>query len=84
LFLLKNLTNQIGVFKQGELLENHNNDNQQPSLISNDLEGSTTNTQVLTDNAEDSNGNTSSLPGINGKTFQITLTKSDFTSDDIV
>ena len=34
-------------------------DNQQPSLISNDFEGSTTNSQIQTDNAEDSNANTS-------------------------
>jgi hypothetical protein len=58
---------QIGVFKQDELLESptlerQKEDNQQPSLDSNIFEGSTTNTQVQTDNAEDSNGNTSVLP----------------------
>lgn len=53
--------------KQGELLETptlerQKEDNQQPSLSSNTLEGSTTNSQIQTDNAEDSNGNTSALP----------------------
>ena len=57
---------QIGVFKQDELLENptlerQKEDNQQPSLDSNIFEGSTTNSQVQTDNAEDSNANTSVL-----------------------
>ena len=51
-----------GVFKQGELLENLEVDNQQPSLGSNTFEGSTTNTRVQTDNAEDSNSDTSALP----------------------
>lgn len=62
-----------GVFKQGELLENLEVDNQQPSLDSNIFEGSTTNIRIQTDNAEDSNDNTSALPEIN----------SNF-SDDIV
>lgn len=54
------------VFKQGELLENHNdNDNQQPSLSSNTFEGSTTNSRVQTDNAEDGNVDTSALPNSN-------------------
>lgn len=54
-----------GVFKRGELLENHNdNDNQQPSNNRNIIEGSTTNTRILPDKAEDSNGNTSALPSI--------------------
>lgn len=35
-----------GVFKQGELLENPEEDNQQPSLDSNIFEGSTTNSQA--------------------------------------
>lgn len=51
--------------KQGELLENPITvceDNQQPSLDSNIFEGSTTNSQILTDNPVDSNGNTSALP----------------------
>ena len=47
--------------KQEELLENQEIDNQQPSLDSNIFEGSTTNSQVQTDNAEDSNANTSIL-----------------------
>lgn len=51
----------IGVFKQGELLENPEVDNQQPSLSSNTFEGSTTNNRVQTDNAEDSNIDTSAL-----------------------
>lgn len=53
--------------KQGELLENPttvivNEDNQQPSLDSNIFEGSTTNNQILIDNAKDSNVNKSALP----------------------
>jgi hypothetical protein len=47
--------------KQGELLEHPNKDNQQPSLDSNIFEGSTTNNRVQTDNAEDSNVDTSTL-----------------------
>lgn len=52
--------------KQEELLENptlerQKEDNQQPSLLSNEFEGSTTNTQILSVNTEDSNGNTSIL-----------------------
>lgn len=47
--------------KQGELLEHPQEDNQQPSLSSNTLEGSTTNNRVLSDNAEDSNVDTSTL-----------------------
>lgn len=47
--------------KQGELLETPEEDNQQPSENSNILEGSTTNSQIQTDNAEDSNANTSAL-----------------------
>ena len=52
------------VVKQGELLENPEVDNQQPSIYRNIIEGSTTNSRVLTDNAEDSNANTSALPVI--------------------
>ena len=57
---------QLVHVKQDELLENptlerQKEDNQQPSLDSNILEGSTTNSQVQTDNAEDSNANTSVL-----------------------
>lgn len=48
--------------KQGELLETPEEDNQQPSLSSNILEGSTTNSRVQTGNAEDSNADTSALP----------------------
>lgn len=51
----------IGVFKQGELLGSPEVDNQQPSLSSNTFEGSTTNNRVQTDNAEDSNIDTSAL-----------------------
>ena len=52
-----------GVFKRGELLENHKaNDNQQPSIDRNIDKGSTTNSRVLTSNVEDSNANTSALP----------------------
>lgn len=51
----------IGVFKQGELLETPEVDNQQPNLDSNILKGSTTNREVQTDNAEDSNSDTSAL-----------------------
>lgn len=62
-----NLGRISGVFKQGELLENHStNDNQQPSINSNVFEGSTTNSRIRTDNAEDSNANTSALPVNNG------------------
>lgn len=70
--------------KQGELLEHPKKDNQQPSLDSNIFEGSTTNNRVLPDNAEDSNVNTSTLPGIDGITFQIVLKEDYFSSDDIV
>ncbi len=49
--------------KQGELLENPVKDNQQPSLLSNEFEGSTTNSQVLN---KDGNGNTSTLQPDNG------------------
>lgn len=50
--------------KQGELLENPTRleDNQQPSLISNNFEGSTTNSQIQTSNVEDGNANKSALP----------------------
>lgn len=50
------------VVKQGELLENPEEDNQQPSIYRNIIEGSTTNERVLPDNAEDSNLDTSALP----------------------
>lgn len=50
-----------GQLKQGELLETPEKDNQQPSLSSNTLEGSTTNNRVLPDNAGDSNVDTSAL-----------------------
>ena len=64
-----NVTHQA-VVKQGELLENPEEDNQQPSIYRNIIEGSTTNSRVLTDNAEDGNADTSALP--------------DFIGDDIV
>lgn len=56
--------NKRVLYKQGELLEHPEVDDQQPSLNSNVLEGSTTNSQIQTDNAEDSNANTSALPTI--------------------
>ena len=49
----------IGVLKQGELLERPEEVNQQPSLGSDTLEGSETNSRVL----RDSNADTSALPG---------------------
>ena len=58
------------VLKQGELPESLEVDNRQPSIYRNIIEGSTTNSRVLTDNAEDSNTDTSALP--------------DFIGDDIV
>lgn len=76
--------------KQEELLENptlerQKEGNQQPSLISNDFEGSTTNSQVQTSNVEDSNGNTSILPGINQSIFKLKINKNWFNnSEDIV
>ena len=51
----------FGVLKQGELLENPEVDNQQPSLDSNIFEGSETNNRVLTSSVEDSNVDTSAL-----------------------
>ena len=61
------LCSVMNIEKQGELLENptciyKKEDNQQPSLSSNTLEGSTTNNRILPDNAEDSNVDTSALP----------------------
>lgn len=55
----------LGLSKQGELLGSPTTvrgDDQQPSLSSNILEGSTTNSRLQTDNAEESNANTSALP----------------------
>lgn len=80
----------LNIKKQGELLENptlerQKEDNQQPSLTSNSFEGSTTNSQVQTDNTEDSNTNKSALPGINNTSFKILIKKEWFNnSDDIV
>ena len=54
------------VLKQGELLESPEVDDQQPSIYRNIIEGSTTNSRVLADNAEDSNADTSALPINNG------------------
>ena len=51
----------IGVLKQGELLERPEEVNQQPSLGSDTLEGSETNSRVL----RDSNADTSALPQSN-------------------
>ena len=60
--------NKAAVIKQGELLETPEVDNQQPSLSSNTFEGSTTNSQILSDNTEDGNTDTSALPiKINGE-----------------
>ena len=56
-----NITNQA-VVKQGELLENLEVDDQQPSIYRNVYEGSTTNNRVLTEKSEDSNVDTSALP----------------------
>ena len=56
-----NVTHQA-VVKQGELLGVPEGVNQQPSIYRNIIEGSTTNSRVLTDNAEDSNTDTSALP----------------------
>ena len=56
-----NITHQV-VVKQGELLETPEEDNQQPSIYRNIIEGSTTNERVLPDNAEDGNFDTSALP----------------------
>lgn len=51
-----------GVLKQGELLENPEVDNQQPSIFSNDYEGSETNSRLLMCNDKESNADTSALP----------------------
>lgn len=73
IFSYKPLHQETDVEKQEELLGTPITvceDNQQPSLSSNTFEGSTTNTRVLPNNMEDSNGNTSILH--------------DFNHDDIV
>ena len=54
------ITKQV-VVKQGELLENLEEDDQQPSVFRNIYVGSETNSQVQTDNAVDSNADTSAL-----------------------
>lgn len=59
------VTRQV-VLKQGELPESLEVDNRQPSIYRNIIEGSTTNSRVLADNAEDSNADTSALPINNG------------------
>ena len=59
-----NVKDQV-VVKQSELLETHEDGNQQPSIYRNIIEGSTTNERVLTDNTEDGNFNTSALPDYN-------------------
>ena len=60
------ITRQV-VVKQGELLENPEEDNQQPNIYRNIIVGSETNSRVLADNAEDSNTDTSALPVNNGE-----------------
>ena len=62
LMLQEPLNKHQAVVKQGELLENPEGDNQHPSIYRNIIEGSTTNSRVLTDNAEDGNTDTSALP----------------------
>ena len=66
LMLQEPLNKHQAVVKQGELLENPEGVNQQPSIYRNIIEGSTTNSRVLTDNAEDGNTDTSALPDIIG------------------
>ena len=56
------LNKHQAVVKQGELLGNPEGVNQHPSIYRNIIEGSTTNSRVLTDNAEDGNTDTSALP----------------------
>ena len=63
--LIKKIMRQV-VLKQGELPESLEVDNRQPSIYRNIIEGSTTNSRVLADNAEDSNADTSALPINNG------------------
>ena len=64
--ILRNKLGQIiGVVKKGELLESPEVDNQQLNLNSNIFESSTTNTQILTNNVEDGNSDTSALPTYN-------------------
>ena len=55
------ITRQV-VVKEGELLENPEEDNQQLSIYRNVYESSETNSRVLPVNAEDSNTDTSALP----------------------
>jgi len=77
-----------GIFKQGELLESLEEGNQQPSLNSNILEGSTTNNSVQTNNVEDDDIDKSALPGIGKECFKIVFKDNwinNFNiSDDIV
>jgi group I intron endonuclease len=61
------LCSEMNIEKQGELLESPIKGNQQPSLTSNSFEGSTTNSQIQTDNAEDGNTDKSALPLHTGK-----------------
>jgi hypothetical protein len=72
--------------KQGELLETPEEDNQQPSLDSNILEGSTTNRRVPPINIEDSNSDTSALQQLDGKLFKIKIIGNEIKIivDDIV
>lgn len=54
------------VVKQGELLENPEEDDQQLNIYRNIYESSTTNSQDLTDSSEVGNADTSALPANNG------------------
>lgn len=58
------ITHQV-VVKQDELLERPEEVNQHPSIYRNIIEGSTTNSRILTSNVEDSNADKSVLPNIN-------------------
>lgn len=62
ILLRDNLGRITGVLKKGELLGNLEAGNQQPSLSSNTLEGSTTNVRDLSENSEVGNNDTSALP----------------------
>lgn len=59
--MIKKYIEIIGVLKQGELLENLEVDNQQPSLGGNTFEGSETNNRSQTSNVVGSNVDTSTL-----------------------
>lgn len=66
---------EIGVVKGGELLENPEEDNQQPSLDGNIFEGSETSGRVVASNVADSNPTTSALHSLSDdivRTMRIT------------